>query len=536
MIEINTLSTIDYMKIIIAGFSFIDFMIFCIFFIYVMSFITRNSNTKTTKTLLSTKILGTSIIFLFIIFKILHIPIFMSFIPITYKIPGSSIIIIILTILNIILAILPLTISTINIVLSKKPSNSILLQHSNKYVNIIMPIYNENPHALLKTIQSIINLNYPKHLMHLYLSFDEGIPENDQFNSEGCIELMKYYHIDISNTNYRIDLNDSGLPISFCRFTHGGKKSTQASAFREIEKNNLHLADSLIFFIDSDVILHKDSLSQFTFHMENYNKSGLTGLITCINSEKPNLLSFYQDAEYISSQILWKNFETYLGSTSCLPGAFTILKYSFLKKVSSVYFNSNTYIDCGDYNRFYLGEDRYLTHLLMEIEPRQLGFCKLAKCKTYAPKTISELLKQRRRWYLGHLFNEIWIISSIKLWKYYPLFSLCNLLNNIRNSSLYIYLLYFVIVTNLIIYDIYYLFIFIIPLIIMYIFMILYSFGIQRLRVSLSYLLILVFQPLFSMLFMYYSIYTINQTGWGGIRDKKVKNSPDSIITINSDK
>lgn len=446
----------------------------------------------------------------------LHVPIFMSFIPITYRLPGSTIIIMVLTTINIMLAAFPILFAIVDIVTSKNTSKSGPTSCLYKYVNIIMPIYNENPDALLKTITSVINLDYPKHLIHLYLSFDEGIPEQGKSNSEGCKKLMEHYSINIFNKDYRTDLIDSNIQISFCRFNHGGKKSAQYSAFKEIEKDHVNLIESLIFFIDSDVILHKDSLNQFIYYMVKNNKSGLTGLITCINSENPNFLSYYQDAEYISSQILWKNFETYLGSTSCLPGAFTILKYPFLKKVSDIYFNSNKYNDFSEYNRFYLGEDRYLTHLLMEIEPRQLGFCKLAKCKTYAPKKIYELLKQRRRWYLGHLFNEIWITSSFKLWKSYPLFSLCNLLNNIRNSSLYIYLLYFVIATNT---EINYLFIFVIPLIVMYIFIIIYSIGIRRLMVSLSYLLILLFQPLFSMLFMYYSIYTINHTGWGGVRD-----------------
>ena len=51
-----------------------------------------------------------------------------------------------------------------------------------------------------------------------------------------------------------------------------------------------------------------------------------------------------------------------------------------------------------NYHRFYLGEDRYLTHLLMIMYPsHSIGFCFSACCKTEAPDTIEKYMKQRRR-------------------------------------------------------------------------------------------------------------------------------------------
>jgi len=35
--------------------------------------------------------------------------------------------------------------------------------------------------------------------------------------------------------------------------------------------------------------------------------------------------------------------------------------------------------------------------------PNAVGFCPTAVCKTEAPKRLSVLLKQRRRWLLGNL-------------------------------------------------------------------------------------------------------------------------------------
>ena len=114
------------------------------------------------------------------------------------------------------------------------------------------------------------------------------------------------------------------------------------------------LENSLIFFIDSDIILKPDSLDEFTKYMKYYDKSALTGMITCVTKNQKSFLSYYQDSEYISGKIFWRNLESFRGSTICLPGAFTILKYSFLKKVSDVYFlDGNKYADNADYQRFY---------------------------------------------------------------------------------------------------------------------------------------------------------------------------------------
>jgi chitin synthase len=515
------LNVSDYVKLIISGISFFDFIVFIILFLSFIVYVPYKSKE------LSTKIISVCIILFFIIYKMLYIPIFLSSISSISSIseidiPGSIIITSILLWINVVLSTITLILGVTTAFIKKRPNEKELEKCSDKYVNIIMPIYNENPDSLKKAIKSVLNLNYPKNLIHLYLAFDEGVLE---LNSEAYVKLMKSYNLDSMDERYKINIEDNGVLISICRFDHGGKKSAQYGAFKEVEKDNVNtkLEKSLIFFIDSDIILKKDSLSNFTYHMEHKKKSALTGMITCITSEKPNFLKFYQDVEYVTGQILWRNSEVYMGSTTCLPGAFTILKYSFFKKVSEVYFNSNTYEDNADYQRFYLGEDRYLTHLLMEIEPWQISFCELARCKTDAPDTISALLIQRRRWYLGHIANDIWMMSSLKLWKTYPILCIFNLLNNTRNTSIYIYLVYFILLLNKDSNLYLWLGFIILPIILNWVFIILYSIKLRRKMNFVFYFVILIIQPILSMICMYYTIFTIKKKGWGGIRSTPEK-------------
>lgn len=516
------LSVSDYIKILITGISFVDFIIFVILFTSFMMYVPVKAKQ------LSTKIVSIFIIFLFLVFKVLHIPVFVSTIPyITFDIPGKSTIISFLTWTNIVLAITPLILGIITVFYYRKPSKENLKKITKKQVNIIMPIYNETPLALKTAIASVLSLDYPKEMIHLYLAFDEGVNSE---NSEAYLDIIKDHQITKEDPRSRIDVTISELQISICRFSHGGKKSAQYGAFKQMELDNKDLENSYVFFIDSDINLDKDCVLYFNEYMEKNNKSALTGLITCITSKTYSFLQFYQDIEYVSGQILWRNLEVYMGSTSCLPGAFTILRYSFLKKVSDKYFNSTEYQDNIDYQRFYLGEDRYLTHLLMEEEPWKLGFCEAARCKTEAPNTFMGLLNQRRRWYLGHIANDTWMISSLNLWKSYPFLCLFNFLNNTRNTSIYIYLLYFILLLDKDVPIFLWSLFIILPIFLNWFFILVYSFKIKRKMNFIFYFAILLLQPIFSMLYMYYTILTIKKKSWGGIRIDKETEKEVTIV------
>lgn len=519
--------SIEYMiMLLITSISFIDFIVFTCLYINFILIIPRVT------TIISTKIISICIIVFFITFKIMHIPMFLYTMPIlNYQFQYFDIILGILTSINICLAAIPLFFAIYTSFILDPPSKEQLTLSANKQVFIIMPIYNEVPEALWNAIESVLTLDYNLSLLHLYLCFDDEKP-NDSF-----MYIIKKFDLDYEDIKtvktIEIKYKQTGLNISIMRLPHGGKKSAQYGGFKEISKNYSNLEDSLVFFIDSDIILKNDSLSQFTYYMNKYDKYCLTGIITCIASDNPSFLTYYQDIEYISGQVFTRNMETYMGATTCLPGAFTIIKYSCLNKVEELYFTSKEYNSIYDYHRFYLGEDRYLTHLLMEEYPWKIGFCENARCKTDAPKTIITLLKQRRRWSLGHISNDTWMMSSVKIWTIYPLLSLFNILNNARSNSIYIYLLYFILLLNKQIPLVIWLIFIVLPILMNWLFIISYAFKINRKMNILFYFIIIAFQPILSMIYMYYTIYTMKELSWGGIRvDKEKHKNDDTIIDI----
>lgn len=69
-----------------------------------------------------------------------------------------------------------------------------------------------------------------------------------------------------------------------------------------------------------------------------------------------------------------------------------------------------------------------------------------AFCKTEAVQTFRSLLKQRRRWFLGFITNEVCMLTDIRLWKRYPLLLVIRLAQNtIRTTAL----LFFIMVISL---------------------------------------------------------------------------------------
>ena len=101
----------------------------------------------------------------------------------------------------------------------------------------------------------------------------------------------------------------------------------------------------------------------------------------------------------MQAQFFDKVLEVYCGGVTCLPGAFSMIRYSIFKKVAPIYFLGNTVppTKSFEFHRFHLGEDRYLTQLLLEEagESYMIGYCPYATCKTDAPNTLRALLKQR---------------------------------------------------------------------------------------------------------------------------------------------
>ncbi|KAL2796750.1 chitin synthase-domain-containing protein [Aspergillus keveii] len=393
-------------------------------------------------------------------------------------------------------------------------------------VVIIMPVYRETPEVLIKAVDSVVDSDYPGCCIHVFLSYD------GHFIDEPYLQVINHLGIPILLRNYpqSIDVTYKGARITVSRFKHGGKRHCQKQTFRLIDKvyaEYLKQHDNLfLLFIDSDCMLDRFCLQNFMYDMElkpgsKHNMLAMAGIITS-TTEKNSLITVLQDMEYMHGQLFERSVESGCGAVTCLPGALTMLRFSAFRKMAKYYFadKAEQCEDLFDYGKCYLGEDRWLTHLFM-IGARkryQIQMCTTAFCKTEAVQTFSSLLKQRRRWFLGYITNEVCMLTDVRLWRRYPLLCLVRLLQNtIRTTALLFFILLIAIITSSSrVGDLPVGFV-VISLGLNYTLMFYFGLKLKRYKAWL-YPLMFIMNPFFNWLYMVYGIFTAGHRTWGGPR------------------
>ncbi|KAG0173895.1 hypothetical protein DFQ30_006726 [Apophysomyces sp. BC1015] len=169
-----------------------------------------------------------------------------------------------------------------------------------------------------------------------------------------------------------------------------------------------------VLMVDADTEVLPDSLNRMVSCFVHDTKIvGLCGE-TMLSNEKDTWVTMIQVYEYYISHHLAKAFESLFGSVTCLPGCFCMYRIRSTVRNQPL-LASNQVID--DYaensvdtlhkkNLLHLGEDRYLTTLILKHFPHyKTKFTPDAACMTNAPDRWPVLLSQRRRWINSTVHN-----------------------------------------------------------------------------------------------------------------------------------
>lgn len=203
-----------------------------------------------------------------------------------------------------------------------------------------------------------------------------------------------------------------------------------------------------ILMVDADTIVKPDALSKMVEVFEDDSKViGICGETMILNKFE-SWVTMIQVFEYYISHHLNKTFESVFGGVTCLPGCFCMYRIKIVTNQrgelvsgpsrsqavptrpnntrsilsSSIDKNlclpilANPFIinaysvfeakTLHQKNLLHLGEDRYLTTLLLKnFYKRKMVFIPAAKCETYVPGEFKILLSQRRRWINSTIHN-----------------------------------------------------------------------------------------------------------------------------------
>ncbi|KIW22458.1 uncharacterized protein PV07_12342 [Cladophialophora immunda] len=296
-------------------------------------------------------------------------------------------------------------------------------------VVVVMPVYKEPPDSLWTALNSVVSCDYPAACIHVFVSFD-----GDDID-ELYLKTIDRLGVPVTLKDFpkSIDVAYNGARVTVSRFPHGGKRHCQKATFLLIDKiykRYLQEKDDLfILFIDSDCILDPVCIQNFMYDMElrpgsKHNMLAMTGIITS-STKKHSFITLLQDMEYVHGQLFERSVESGCGAVTCLPGALTLLRFSAFRNMARFYFSDKAEEceDLFDYAKTHLGEDRWLTHLFMlgAKQRYQIQLSTSAFCKTEAVQTFRSLLKQRRRWFLGFITNEVCMLTDGRLWRKYPM-------------------------------------------------------------------------------------------------------------------
>jgi len=179
-----------------------------------------------------------------------------------------------------------------------------------------------------------------------------------------------------------------------------------------------------ILQVDADTKVMPDSLNRLVSHMSRDSQiAGISGE-TSLENERATWVTMMQVYEYFISHHMAKAFESLFGTVTCLPGCFSLYRIRSPIKNKPLLVSPGVVADYGENqvdtlhmkNLLSLGEDRYLTTLMMKHFPQcKLKFTADAKAMTVAPEKWSVFLSQRRRWINSTVHNLLELLRLREL-------------------------------------------------------------------------------------------------------------------------
>ncbi|KAJ2777751.1 hypothetical protein H4R18_004983 [Coemansia javaensis] len=184
----------------------------------------------------------------------------------------------------------------------------------------------------------------------------------------------------------------------------------------------------IVLMVDADTKVYVDSVTAMVKTMvDDPTIMGLCGE-TKIANKTDSWVTMIQVFEYYIAHHQSKAFESVFGGVTCLPGCFCMYRIKAPKGQHGYWvpilanpdivehYSENVVETLHDKNLLLLGEDRYLSTLMLRTFPkRKMMFVPSAVCKTIVPDGFKVLLSQRRRWINSTVHNlmELVLVNDL---------------------------------------------------------------------------------------------------------------------------
>jgi len=248
-----------------------------------------------------------------------------------------------------------ISLATLHWVKKSGKKNETNLSKGFPLVSIVVPAYNEEK-VIGKTIESLIHLNYT----------NKEIIVVDDGSNDKTLEVAQAY---AGRGSVRV-------------FTKPNRGKWHA-----LNTGITAAKGSIIVCIDADTMLDKEAIEHLVKHFNDPKVGAVAGNVKVGNRKMT--LTKLQAVEYVTGINLHRRSESYLNAVTVVPGPIGAFRVEALKKA-------------GLYDGDTFAEDADITLKILKtgyktvFEPRAIG-------RTEAPSNLTDLAKQRYRWYRGYL-------------------------------------------------------------------------------------------------------------------------------------
>ncbi|KAK0718105.1 glycosyltransferase family 2 protein [Lasiosphaeria miniovina] len=237
-----------------------------------------------------------------------------------------------------------------------------------------------------------------------------------------------------------------GKPSEVSRPGNRGKRDSQMILMRFLNRVHYNLAMSpleleiyhqirniigvnptfyeFIMQIDADTVVAPDSATRMvSAFLDDTRLIAVCGE-TALSNSKSSFITMIQVYEYYISHNLSKAFESLFGSVTCLPGCFSMYRIRAAETGKPLFVSREVVDNYATIrvdtlhmkNLLHLGEDRYLTTLLLKYHSKyKTKYIFDAHAWTIAPDSWQVFLSQRRRWINSTVHNLMELIPMAQL-------------------------------------------------------------------------------------------------------------------------
>ncbi|KAL2671150.1 hypothetical protein Neosp_013724 [[Neocosmospora] mangrovei] len=179
-----------------------------------------------------------------------------------------------------------------------------------------------------------------------------------------------------------------------------------------------------MFQIDADTMVAPDSATRMVSSFIDDTRLIAVCGETALTNARSSFITMIQVYEYWISHNLSKAFESLFGSVTCLPGCFSMYRIRAAETGKPLFVSKEIVEDYSTIrvdtlhmkNLLHLGEDRYLTTLLLKYHSKyKTKYLYSARAWTIAPDSWAVFLSQRRRWINSTVHNLAELIPLAQL-------------------------------------------------------------------------------------------------------------------------